>query len=329
VEIVLVHLNTRVPSYLKANLKQLRKKFPQHDVVLVSNVKQPKIAGINFKIYSESEYSREINRNLSHPKSFRSNFWHSSIARFTYLLSYQQEIQRPILHVESDVILSRDFPFKRILMNDGIAFPVLSKYRGVASVFYSSNFEHLNWFVGFLVEEARRDHDVTDMTAMRRYLDSYPKRVSILPAGPEDSSVYEPEILSDIFKEVIESLEDYGGVFDGSDIGMYLFGTDPRNLLGKTILRQEISSTYTIMSKMEFRFNRSREFLDIRSGGNWLPIYNLHMTCKDKNLFLNKNIEKKFDEYMKESELVVRFLPKIYLQMGLAKIRRTISSIYR
>lgn len=324
-----MHLNTKIPSYLKANLKQLRSKFPDRDVVLISNVKQPRIAGISFRLYSESEFSKEINLYLSHPKSFRSNFWHTSIARFTYLLTYQEEKQVPVLHVESDVILSHDFPFEKILANQSLTFPMLSKHRGVASVFFSPSSEELNLFVEFLVEEAKRDHGVTDMTAMRHYFNSHPERVSILPAGPEDSAVYEPEIHSDIFEEVIDALKVYGGVFDGSDIGMYLFGTDPRNLLGKTILRQEISSTYTIMSKMEFRFNSSREFLDIKSEENWLPVYNLHMTCKDKNLFLNKHVEKTFDKYLKEQNLVVRFKPKVYLNMGLAKIGRTISSIYK
>jgi hypothetical protein len=329
VEIVLVHLNTKIPTYLKLNLKQIRSKFPDQNVVLISNVQQPRIPNVEFRLYAEPGASQEIKALLSHPKEFRSNFWHSSIARFTFLHLYQREIQKPIVHVESDVILSSDFPMSSIVENKGLAYPVLSRFRGVASIFYSARFEDLDLFVQFLLQEARNNHEVTDMTALRKYYDLHADRVNILPAGPADIFVYEPGIVQDIYKELSIGIGRYKGVFDGSDIGMYLFGTDPRNLLGRTILRQEIATTYTQMSLMKFRFNSTRQFLDIYSLGEWVPVYNLHMTCKDRKLFAMNNLGKTFQSYLTIEKRTEKFLPRIYFQMGLAKVIRTLKKFYK
>ena len=322
VDIVLVHLNTKLPKYAKRNLVTLKSNFPDHNVVLISNTTQPRIKNIGFVLYEESEESRAIDTKLSHPKNFRNNFWHASIARFTYLLSYQKEISRPILHVESDVILSKDFPMEIIAENSNLSFPVLSRFRGVASVFYSNSAQSLAEFVNFLVFESDFDSQITDMTALRRYFDRFPKRVEILPAGPSNKTAYEKEIEDDIYSQLIQGLEKYGGVFDGSDIGMFVFGTDPRNALGYSMLRKEIDSTYTQMSNMEFRYNKSREFVDVMSNGQWIPVFNIHMTCKNTKFFLKRPSEKYFKKYVGNQNFREAFMIRVYLRMGIAKIAR-------
>jgi hypothetical protein len=329
VDIVLVHLNTKLPRYVKRNLVKLKDNFPNHNIVLISNTTQPRIKNIGFVVFEESEESRAIDLRLSHPKNFRNNFWHASIARFTYLLSYQQEIGKPILHVESDVILSKDFPMEIIAENSNLSFPVLSRFRGVASVFYSNSAESLSEFINFLVSESDFDSQITDMTALRRFYDRFPKRVEILPAGPSNKSAYEKEIENDIYSQLIQGLDKYGGVFDGSDIGMFLFGTDPRNALGYSMLRKEIDSTYTRMSDMEFRYNKSREFVDVMSNGQWIPVFNIHMTCKNSKFFLKRPAERDFKSHIENQKFREVFMLRIYLRMGLAKIFRIIRHFYK
>lgn len=328
-DIVLVHLNTKLPKYAKRNLVTLKGNFPDHNVVLISNTTQPRIKNIGFFHYEESEESRVIDTKLSHPKNFRNNFWHASIARFTYLLSYQKEIRRPILHVESDVILSKDFPIDIIAKNSNLSFPVLSRYRGVASIFYSNSADSLAEFVNFLVSESDFDSQITDMIALRRYFDRFAKRVEILPAGPSDKSAYEKEIENDIYSQLIQGLDKYGGVFDGSDIGMFLFGTDPRNALGYSMLRKEIDSTYTRMTDMEFRYNKSREFVDVMSNGQWIPVFNIHMTCKNSKFFLKRPAERDFKSHIENQKFREVFMLRIYLRMGIAKIFRIIRHFYK
>lgn len=329
VDIVLVHLNTKLPKYVKRNLIKLQSNFPDHNVVLISNMTQPRITNVGFVLFEESEESRAIDVRLSHPKIFRNNFWHASITRFTYLLSYQRVIKKPILHVESDVILSKDFPLEIIAENSNLSFPVLSRFRGVASVFYSNNADSLSEFIKFLVAESDLDSQITDMTALRKYYDRFPNRVEILPAGPANEFTYEREIKDDIYSQLIQGLDKYAGVFDGSDIGMFLFGTDPRNALGYSMLRKEIDSTYTRMSKMEFRYNQSREFMDVMSNGQWLPVFNIHMTCKNAKFFLNRPLDKEFKRYLENKSIREVFMLRVYLRMGLAKIFRIIRHFYK
>lgn len=326
---VLIHLNTRIPRYLRRNISRLQYIFPTHEIVLLSNIKQPRLNNVVFRILKEPLDSQMIKNNISHPKDFRANFWHSSIARFAYLRDYQNEINEPLIHIESDVILAEDFPVKEILENQTLAYPILSEFRGVASIFFSDSKESLAHFTEFLASDSLLDNELTDMTALRKYFDLFPERVEILPAGPGLTSVYEPEILSDIYEKLITGLQKYSGIMDGSDIGMYLFGTDPRNRLGKTLLRSEVPATYTLMSEMEFRYNPERDFLDVKSNGKWLPIYNLHMTCKDIKLFSRRNLKKIFSRYLRYDSPTELFLPKVYLRMGMNKILRIIQKTYR
>ncbi len=326
-KIVLVHLNTKIPRYARNNLTRIRKSFPENEVFLISNKKQPEIRGVSLKLYEESLESKTLMENLSHPREFRDNFWHSSIARFVYLYQFQSEINEPVLHIESDVIISSDFPIHKFHNISGLAFPILSKFRGVASIFYSGNRESLSLFVKFIVKEAKENHEVTDMTALRKYYDLHPNFVEVLPAGPINAQSYESEIVEDIYPRLIAGIKYYRGVFDGSDIGMYLFGTDPRNKLGRTLLRNEIDSTYTKMSEMKFRYNNKRDFLDVESNGQWIPVFNLHMTCKDVSLFSTRQMEKAFYRYLEFSTPTEIFIPKIYIRMGFKKLVRIISAL--
>ena len=297
--------------------------------MLISNLQQPNIEGVQIKVLSEPVEAKTIRAFLSHPKEFRFNFWHSSIARFAYLHSYQKEIEKPILHIESDVILSKDFPIEAFEDTSKLAFPILSKYRGVASIFHSPNSESLRNFTEFIVTEAKKYPEITDMTALRLYFDSDSTLVELLPAGPVDKESYSRDIEEDIYMILRAQVEKFGGIFDGSDIGMYLFGTDPRNALGKTYLRKEIDTTYTIMSKMKFSYNTNRDFLDVESEGKLIPIFNLHMTCKDLRLFGDKSMRNILQKYLSHNSYEEVFIKKIYCRMGFAKILRTIKSIYR
>jgi hypothetical protein len=244
-------------------------------------------------------------------------------------LKHQTETGIPFLHVESDVILAKDFPIEIVAKNTNLAYPILSKYRGVASVFFSQGAEVLSHYVNFILTEVRSDHEITDMTALRKYYDLNPENVSVLPAGPSSISAYEPEIQKDLFGIIESGIKKYEGVFDGSDIGMYLFGTDPRNKLGYSILREEIATTYTKMSEMEFTYNAARDFIDVKNSGEWIPVYNLHMTCKDIKLFSTTEMRDTLLKYLSHKNRTEVFIFKVYLKMAFAKLLRVIRRSYR
>lgn len=292
-DVVFVHLNTPLPSYLNNNLDRMQKLFPKENIVLISNIVQRIIPGITFYKLQESLQSEDLRKTLSHPAEFRNNFWHSSIARFAYLLTYQKESNNRIIHFESDVLVSKDFPlskFKRMSTNK-IAFPILAPKRGVASVFYSGSAKSLDRFVSFAVCNARENTGTTDMLTLRDFYDQFPKLVTILPAGPPNIELYCDQIVQDIYPKIRAGFKTFQGVFDGTDIGFYLFGTNPWNRLGVSLLHQELEETYTIMSKFKFKYNSRRDFVDIISENKIVPVYNLHITSKQKSLFKFKDLD--------------------------------------
>ena len=134
--IVFVHLNTKVPRYLINNIKSTIEMFPEHQVHLIHNevVSLPKIKLLKSYLYTKDAKWRNLEAILNHPKSFRGNFWFTSLARFLAISQFAKEFPGEIVHLESDVVISRDFPFEKFTnQRKGIAFPITSSKRGIAS----------------------------------------------------------------------------------------------------------------------------------------------------------------------------------------------------
>jgi len=326
-DIVFVHLNTLLPNYLEKNLIRTRCIFPDQNIVLISNTMQKSIPGITKCILSEPQESLDLRKILSHPVEFRKNFWHSSIARFAYLLAYQKQVNRRILHFESDVLISKDFPLSKILQipTNKIAFPILAKERGVASVFYSGGAKTLKEFVSFSISHAMNNPLTTDMLVLREFYNNFPEFVKVLPAGPGNVEFYSNDINSDIFPKIIEGLSEFQGVFDGTDIGFYLFGTNPWNRRGVSVLHQEVADTYTIMSRFKFEYNGARNFVDVISDNEKIPIYNLHITSKRDSLFECKNLEVKVNKFLNVKSEKKQINITVFFIMLFKKIIRTLT----
>ena len=321
-EIVFVHLNTPIPIYLKHNLMRARNMFPNEKIVLISNTTQKNILGVSQHILPEPVQAEQLKRILSHPKEFRDNFWHSSVARFAYLLSYQKKVKQRILHIESDVLIARDFPllqFKRLPVSK-IGFPILMKKRGVASIFYSGSAATLDKFVSYSISEGLKDSATTDMLILRNFYNRYPRYVKVLPAGPYEKGLYRKEILKDIFPEINKGLLEFNGIFDGTDLGFYFFGTNPWNKRGISVLQEELADSYTKMAKFELVFNSSRDFFDLLSNKHTIPIYNMHITSKRERLFRFGNLERKSRRFINNNGMRTEVILRVYITMAFKKL---------
>jgi hypothetical protein len=330
-EIVFVHLNTPIPIYLKHNLIRTRNIFPTEKIILISNIAQKSILGISQQKLPEPIQAKQLEKILSHPKEFRENFWHSSIARFAYLLSYQKKVKKKILHIESDVLIASDFPlsqFKRLSASK-IAFPILAKQRGVASIFYSGSLMTLEKFVAFSISEGLKNSATTDMLILRNFYDTYPQYVKVLPAGPGDRKLYNNEIMKDIFPEINKGLLEFEGIFDGSNLGLYFFGTNPWNKRGISILRKEVADTYTKMAKFKIEFNSSRNFFDLANHGETIPIYNIHLTSKREPLFKTMNLEGKSKKFLKNNGIKTEVILKVFIAMLFKKALSLLGKIIK
>ena len=240
--LVFVHLNTALPKYLILNIKAHIAKFPDHKITLIHNkeVKVPKIEKLETYLYSPDEEWNLLEQLYSHSKDFRGNFWLTSTARFFALQSYAGIFDKELLHLESDVVLARDFPFEKFSsIREGIAYPLISQERGVASVLYLRNKFYADILTSIVIPEARRDSKTTEMLMLRKLYNSNLQHIRVLPIGPRDQSAY-AGISSELWQQLQLSFDTFEGCFDGVDIGQFFFGTDPRNRRGRVLLRERV-----------------------------------------------------------------------------------------
>jgi hypothetical protein len=283
--IVFVHLNSPVPLYLRLNILSTIKKFPEAKIVLIHNEKKGnKIHAHlrNFE-YQPGERSLLIENSLKHPKGFRNNFWFSAIQRFDALHAYMEQSNEPILHLESDVIISKDFPLERFTIGEiKIAYPIVADNRGVASSIFIRDLYTAEKLIHFTEETTSVNSNTTDMEILAEFYERNPDITFLLAFGPEKVSAYDESF---VLERVRPAFELFCGVFDGNDIGVYLFGTDPRNARGVSCLGTSIPGNYARVNQWNFKFDNLRQFINLEFDDQVISIYSVHATSKQLTLF--------------------------------------------
>jgi hypothetical protein len=283
--IFFVHLNSPIPLYFRFNIVSTIRKFPNAKVVIIRN--DGKSEGIHSNLwhyeYKPGSKSESIENSLSHPKSFRSNFWFSAIQRFDALRSYMESSGEPILHIESDVIVSKDFPLENFKLSTiEIAYPVVAKNRGVASTVFIRNLETAERLIDFTQEACLVNSQTTDMEILANFFEMNPKEVISLAFGPNNAYAYNEKFQ---ISRTLPSFKIFNGIFDGNDIGYFLFGTNPRNKRGISYTRSLIQGNYAKVNKWNFKFDNLRKFINLEFDNDTKPIYSLHATSKKLTLF--------------------------------------------
>lgn len=306
-EIVFVHLNTPLPSYLRFNLIDCIRKFPTHQVVLLHNevVSPPNILGLkSVKVTPDIRWN-ELDQLYSHPKGFRGNFWLTSSARLFILDNYINLSNQEVIHFESDVVVAQDFPFQTFqALEKPLAFPLISGERGVASVVYIRNTKAAEILASTLIREAKKDSQATEMLSLRKVFDENRKDIQILPIGPQKIGAYR-NIDDDIVQELLMAHEIFGGIFDGVEIGQFLAGTDPRNRRGKVLLRHDLVKGYADIDNWTFSFDVEREFVNLGVDGvsGYSKVFSLHMPVKEAKIFDNRSQSAALKKFVSESKL--------------------------
>ena len=304
--IVFVHLNSPVPLYLRLNIISTIKKFPDAKVVLIQNdKKRNKIhANLwNFE-YQPGEISLSIEDSLKHPKDFRNNFWFSAIQRFDALRVYIEQSNEMILHLESDVIISKDFPLEKFTIGEKkIAYPMVADNRGVASSVFIRDLYTAEKLIRFTEETTSVNSNTTDMEILAEFSEKNPDVTFLLAFGPASVSAYDESFA---LERVQPAFELFSGIFDGNDIGVYLFGTDPRNARGISFLGTSIPGNYARVNQWKFKFDNSRQFINLEFGDKVLSIYSVHATSKQLTLFYHHT----------QNYVIRKYLRKIYQKRG-------------
>ena len=319
--IVFVHLNKKIPLYFRLNLLATRKNFPESKIILIHNQDRNQFLRkdiVQFR-YTKSVLARDIERGLNHPKDFRENFWFASIARFDAIHSFMNENPGSVIHVESDVILSRDFPvFEFADPEFSIAYPVVADNRGVASTVYLKDADTSLDLTEFSLRAVNLNPMTTDMEILAQFTVEPKNQFYFLPFGPGDKLNYKDHnhLVNQSKRVPIE------GVVDGNDIGVYLFGTDPRNTRGFSSLGTSIPGNYANIKAWHFAYNKERKFISLIDSGIEIPVYSIHATCKNKLLFFSftRSVMIRIFIWSRRGNINKLFYPGAFLNLGLQKI---------
>ena len=242
------------------------------------------------------------------PVGFRGGFWLLSLIRLIVLADYVKSENSSVLHIESDVVLASDFPFDFFhTICQQVAFVRVSNTEAIASILYIPSSESARKLREGIYAEFDSNPALTDMTFLSGYSYKFPDEVFELPSSVDDAPVTE-------------------FIFDGSDYGQYLFGTDPRNLRGVKLLNFENPNTRIDTGRLIYQFNQTREFIDISDGAVSKRLVNLHIHSKNLRLFEQTTRNKEFHsacEQSRNSEIRI-FMPKVFLTQLYLAIRRRV-----
>jgi len=320
-QIVFVHLQTPLPRHLTLNLERTARLFPKHTVWLITDQVSKRLKNSPYSIYEPVKGTSwaAIESTLSHPKDFRGNFWFTSLARFLALGEFSEEHEGEILHVESDVVLSKDFPFEIFSsLSKSIYFPVVSEHQAIASTLYFRNSAGATALARFSVESALKLNATTDMLVLHGLLEERSDLCGVLPSGPPVRQVFSSNLSDNLFQEMAEGYPKFGGVFDGWEYGAFLFGHDPRNGRGWSPIRTDYPEYYIHVDQTRYVFDQVREFpnLVLEPEGLVFPLYSMHIHAKILGVFHFRNSSRTIRKYVSKSHLPSRriFSPIIFLK---------------
>jgi hypothetical protein len=321
--IIFAHFYTQLPKHLILNIKRTIAIFPEHEIFLVTDldIDRTLIQKLKvFKYHPDSDWLK-LERNLTHDKEFRGNFWFTSIARFLAIAAFAKIYKSEILHLESDVIISSDFPFRLLSETKSLfLFPIISDAQAIASCLFIRNSAAAEYLANLVISESLNDSQTTDMFVLRKLTRINGREFELLPAAPSQKNAM-PSANDNFLKDNSNMLAHFGGIFDGFDIGRYLFGMDPRNRRGFSTLRAFDPTVYLNVRELDLRVESNREFpyvLDVNTN-RMFPIYSLHIHSKKRELFIPTKIKKLISKAVKESKHPPKRI--FYFRTFLASVR--------
>lgn len=287
-KVVFVHFGPKIPKYLIFNIRRTCDLFPNHQVFLLVDRQQDNIIGrANFQIqqvFLDHQYA-DIRNRLSHPSDFRDNFWFSSLVRLTAICNFVIEDNQPILHIESDVLLAKDFPIDKFHdLDRPIAYTILGENSGVASVFWLRSAESAESLKEFIKNSVLADSGTTDMRILGSFQREYPQEVRILASFPNKTLHLNAPLPMSIAQDFEYTRSHFQGYFDAADLGQFIFGDDPRNHRGVKYLRRELKTSYLSPKSLNYVFSTDRQFMNLQSTSDE-KVFSLHLHSKNTSIF--------------------------------------------
>jgi len=306
--LVFVHLGSHKAPWLVTNMRQTKSNFPNRRVLLVSDNERliKKCAKLNIEsiFYEPSVSDFELENNSDWDLQFRSGFWLQTTRRFLALTSAQECLDSPVLHIESDVLLSPRIDllaFSRL--NQDISFGLVAPGIGVGALVYLRKPESSRFLSSFVLEEFKMPAKTNDMKILGAFARRYPEMVALLPTSPSQESLLFKQDTDIEFRRAVSALRyHFGGIFDVATIGQYMGGTDPRNERG---IRRVyfVSESHRIDPSLGAFSCEKGGLLSVEdeSPGSKVEVLSLHIHSKDLRFFYDRSATRLIEKRITES----------------------------
>lgn len=284
-----------------ANLNYLAETFPEHRIcfVIKSSCK------LNTEMVSSQVQIRAFDDSSINPvklefsQTLRPELWSTSINRLFALEVLHREFPyEPLLHIESDVWISRHFPFNSFIGNNiEIAYPIVNESLAIASTLYFSSHLHTKCLADYVIESFGKGGRKTDMQLLADFARSH-SNVTLLPSFPIGIPLNHEGLLVASSKKSYSMFE---GIFDGATVGMFLTGIDPIHHFGFRKMFSMPSDHLFDGHLLDFCL-RDKDLLELSFGETSYPVYSLHIQSKDLRIFQNSKRGRRLQKILTKLE---------------------------
>ena len=287
--ICLVHIGARLPAILHANVKYLMELAPDAQIVVITD-RQKKFKSSRVTVIEYHPTSDVVSLLERNPlKKFRRGFWGKSLLRLIALGELEKMFgpDTPIVHLESDMLIFRTFPWLNSNNFDfHIAWMTLDEQVDMPGLL-AGTAASFGWLAKKVLLELFKDPDVNDMQALYRVRVANKTLVSVLPSISRNR-FFDRGFLSEASIKTV-------GIFDPAYYGQWFIGEQPRNKWGLIARRRNLRSFLELDQSFLRVIDSNLYFCN--EYGESFPIYSLHIHSKETRFFtasLSK-IEKRSD----------------------------------
>jgi hypothetical protein len=311
--LVLIYLGDTVPKHFWQSAKQLlnmQSGYPI-DIITSEHLVDKPIHDLRIR-YFKYEPQPDVTRildSLAIDKSFRNGFWRYSLERlFAFTQHHAQFTRDSILHIESDILLFKNFPFTTFEKLNKLSWSKVDENRDVGALIFSPTPESSKWLQETMCQLVKDNNNTDDMKLLSQISRNHKSRILILPSIPTTKSQLlnlQIEITEENCESLCSEFASFQGIFDPAGLGIWLTGTDPRNQFGLTkkfdhkLLFEAM--TYIDPSKIEYKYD-SDFYLSYLENNQRVPIYTLHIHSKNEKYF-NPGVESVVAADVKKSSL--------------------------
>ena len=305
-EVIFVQLGGAPCSHLWSNLEQISKNFPQLELTVIvdaeSQINAPSTKRWKYWLYNSENRIRKIVDEKSEDRKFRNGFWSFTLERLFAFTTYQQTVlDKPMLHIESDILVLPEFPFSKFNSILKLAWLRVDSNRDVAALIYSPSHSHAKFLENEILVQLIKSKNTTDMHVLNQIRTLHPDKIQVLPSLDLRNTSQASEIAiteNEVLHDLSSGLEHFGGIFDPVAIGIWLTGTDPRNYFGTTLYGDTdfILANGSFVNPDSGKYSYSRKNgLIIENGTIRTRVWSLHIHSKDLRIFGEHG-----DDYLQE-----------------------------